>query len=58
MEGKWKIEVFPDGSQFRWKLISRNGDLVMTSQPFPTEAGARISAENEVNELRQAVLAG
>jgi hypothetical protein len=58
METTWKIEVIRTGSIYRWKLVNRDGDLVMTSrEKFPTETSAQDAATYELTTLRKAKLA-
>jgi hypothetical protein len=55
--GHWTIKPIEDLNGWKWKLVNREGDLVMISPiTFPTEAGARLGAEAEVIHLQQAVL--
>ena len=57
MIGKWTAQPFKGIESWQWKLTNREVTLVMTSPiRFLTEAGAHNAADNEVNELHQAVL--
>lgn len=55
----WKLQVFRTGSVFRWKLVNRDGDLVMTSRDwYSTRVGARRAAEYEQTTLRSVEVSG
>ena len=57
MLGKWTFSVIRDLSSWRWKLVNREGHLVMFSpHTYPSEAGAHLAAEYEQIELRHTIL--
>jgi uncharacterized protein YegP (UPF0339 family) len=54
MSSTWKIQVVRVGSTYRWKLVNRDGDVVMTSrEKYPTEASVRAAIESERAALRE-----
>jgi len=36
-----KFEVYPSGSQFRWRLKAANGEIVATGEAYTTKAGVK-----------------
>ena len=42
-----KFEIYPDGGNFRWRLVSSNGETVASSgESFASKSHAREAAEN------------
>ncbi len=40
-----KFEVYPSGSQFRWRLKAANGEIVASGEAYTTKAGVREGVE-------------
>jgi len=40
-----KFEVYPSGSQFRWRLKAANGEIVASGEAYKTRSGAKDGIE-------------
>lgn len=40
-----KFEVYPSGTQYRWRLKAANGEIVASGEAYTTKAGAKQGCE-------------
>jgi uncharacterized protein len=40
-----KFEVYPSGSQYRWRLKAANGEIVASGEGYESKAGAKEGCE-------------
>jgi len=40
-----KFEVYPSGTQYRWRLKAGNGEIVATGEAYTTKDGAKRGCE-------------